>query len=116
MNDPFTDLADRVAGDEPTVELRTPVSEGGSKDIYIRAEYVGGNPVLARVREVSVTIPVLGVDDDIDEYARIVTTVFAELRQLAALSSYEDVAPAQLAAAQASNRAGRAEAERGAVH
>lgn len=76
----------QVAGDEPPF-----VHSGPS--IWMNAEFGGGDPTLCRVRTVSITIPVLGVNDDITEYGEIVVKVLAELARLGTLKSFETNGP-----------------------
>jgi hypothetical protein len=56
--------------------------------IYIRGEFVGGDPTLNRVRDVSVSIPVRE-DDRLSEYGQLIAVTLAELAKLGNLASYE---------------------------
>lgn len=98
------DMFEPVAGNLPTVDALSDlrddrglsaaddefetVASAETPSIYMHATFIGGDPALARMRDVSITIPVLGVNDDISEYATIVSTVLHELVHLGNLASY----------------------------
>ncbi len=67
--------ADMVAGDDPDEELT------GDPAIFIRGEFIGGDPNHNRVREVSVTIPTK-VGDTWTDYALAIEVAVREIGNL----------------------------------
>ncbi len=77
----FSSLADTVAGDD-LADVATEPS------IYIRGEFVGGDPDQTRMRDVSVTIPVRPHDTYAD-YAVAIETAVREIGHLGYLPGYK---------------------------
>jgi hypothetical protein len=60
-------------------------------NVYIRAEYVGGDPTTTRVRDVSVSVP-MREDDHISHFGEIIAITLTELAKLGQMIRFETLA------------------------
>ena len=86
-----TPQVDRVAGDAWTEITAQPST--ADREIFIRAEFVGGDPTQVRVRDVSITFPVLNVGENLAAYEQIIRSSLTELRCLADLPARPNPEP-----------------------
>jgi hypothetical protein len=78
-----TALADRVAGDGYEGECAHEVPA----HIRVSGSYIGGDPTLHRIREVTVEVPITSCYPS--DYTMIIRSVLTEMGRLAKLGSYE---------------------------